>query len=238
MSVYVFIPGSYHGGWCWSKVARELRRFGHDVFTPTLTGLGERSHLYTSDTRLTTHIEDVSQVVTFEGLHDVILVSHSYAGIVAGGVVDRMSDRFKRVIYLDAFIPQDGLTVIDTLPPEFRLYFTSRATPDGLVPLADDSMARWGIADAADQAWVGSRLTAHPLATLTEKISLSVPVEHAGPPLTFIYARQKATADLLALAAEYARSDPSWDYIEIDAPHGCMITHPQLTARSLLDLSA
>jgi pimeloyl-ACP methyl ester carboxylesterase len=131
MTIYLLIAGSYHGGWCWSRVARLLRESGHDVHTPTLTGLGERAHLPRPDIGLETYINDIVQVMNYMDLHDVTIVSHSYGGVVAGGAVDRMPGRFARAVYFDALVPRDGASVVDLLPDEYQPYFTTRITADG-----------------------------------------------------------------------------------------------------------
>ena len=108
MATFVLVHGSWHGGWCWQKVARLLRQPGHEVYTPTLTGLGERSHLATKKSGLELHIQDILNVLEFEDLHEVVLVGHSYAGLVITGVAERAPGRVARLVYLDAFIPHAG----------------------------------------------------------------------------------------------------------------------------------
>lgn len=117
----------------------------------------------------------------YEDLHDVTIVSHSYGGVVAAGAVDRMPGRFARAVYFDALVPRDGASVVDLLPDEYQPYFISRITADGRIPLADDSLMRWGLDSDEDLAWVRPRLTDQPAATFTDKLALSRPVESAGP---------------------------------------------------------
>ena len=106
MATYVLVHGAFLGGWCWRDVAARLRAAGHDVFAPTLTGLGERYHLATPDTDLETNVQDIIGVIDWEDLNDIVLVGHSYAGMVVGGVAGRHGDRIKSIIYLDAHIPR------------------------------------------------------------------------------------------------------------------------------------
>src|SRR5687768_12730141 len=113
MSTYVLVHGGGHGGWCYQRVARILRANGHEVYAPTLTGLGERSHLLSTDINLDTHIADVVAVLEFEDLRDVILVGHSYGGMVITGIADRASDRVGDVVYLDAANPVNGQSLVD-----------------------------------------------------------------------------------------------------------------------------
>src|SRR5262245_40465445 len=108
MATYVLVHGGGHGGWCYQRVARLLRAGGHDVYTPTLTGLGERSHLVGPNVDLDLHIRDVCELLHYEDLRDVILVGHSYGGMVITGVADRAADRVARLVYLDAATPVNG----------------------------------------------------------------------------------------------------------------------------------
>ncbi len=113
MATYVLVHGGGHGGWCYQRVARLLRAPGHEVYTPTLTGLGEREHLLSPDIDLDTHITDVVKVMQFEDLHDVILVGHSYGGMVITGIADRATDRVGHIVYLDAANPENGQSLVD-----------------------------------------------------------------------------------------------------------------------------
>jgi pimeloyl-ACP methyl ester carboxylesterase len=116
MATFVLVPGSYHGGWCWKKVTPLLTNHNHIVYTPALTGLGERSHLLREDIDLSTQILDIIQVFEYEDLYDVILVGHSYGGMVVGGVAEKIPDRIRRLVYLDGYIPEDGKTAFDLIP--------------------------------------------------------------------------------------------------------------------------
>jgi pimeloyl-ACP methyl ester carboxylesterase len=116
----VLVHGAWHGGWCWKRVAPKLRAAGHDVFTPTLTGVGERVHLAGLGVNLDTHITDVLNVLEVEELSDVVLVGHSYAGMVVTGVADRVGGKLRSLIYLDAFVPGDGRNMIDYVAAERR----------------------------------------------------------------------------------------------------------------------
>ena len=116
MTDYVLIHGAWHGSWCWARVRRLLAAGAHRVFTPTLTGVGERSHLLSRDVGLDTHVADVANLMIWENLRDVVLVGHSYGGVVARHVADRMPDRIRSLVYLDAFVPENGKALFDYLP--------------------------------------------------------------------------------------------------------------------------
>ena len=111
MTTFVLVHGGGHGGWCWKRCAQALRARGHEVYAPTLTGFGERAHLASPD--FETFVTDVANVVAFEDLHDVVLTGHSYGGMVITGVMDRVPDRIRHVVFLDAAVPEDGMSLWD-----------------------------------------------------------------------------------------------------------------------------
>jgi pimeloyl-ACP methyl ester carboxylesterase len=121
-TTYVLVHGSCHGGWCWKKLTPLLRNAGHIVYTPTLTGLGERTHLVSRDIDLYTHILDIVQVFEYEELDEIILVGHSYGGMVIGGVADKIPHKIKSLVYLDGYIPQDNKSAFDIIPGLETIY--------------------------------------------------------------------------------------------------------------------
>ena len=116
MTTYVLVHGAWGGSWCWAHVAEELRAEGHDVRTPTLTGMADRSHLLKPDVDLSTHIADVAQLIEWEDLKDVVLVGHSYGGMVLAGVCGQIPERIAHAVHIDAFVPDPGQSCIDILP--------------------------------------------------------------------------------------------------------------------------
>ena len=118
MSTFVLVHGAWHGGWCYKRVAQILRKAGHEVYTPTLTGLGERSHLMSPTVNLDTHVQDIGNVIRWEELSDLVLCGHSYGGMVITGVADKVPDKIKALVYLDAFVPSNGEAIADGLDPE------------------------------------------------------------------------------------------------------------------------
>ena len=122
MATFVLVHGAWHGGWCWRRVVPLLRGVGHEVYAPTLTGLGERAHLARPDVDLETHIQDVVNVLEYEDLRDVTLAGHSGGGIAVAGVADRVPERIARVVYVDSAPLPDGFGQIDTNPPEARAF--------------------------------------------------------------------------------------------------------------------
>jgi len=234
-ATFVLIHGAWHGGWCWKKVTPLLRSAGHDVYTPTLTGLGERNHLANPDTGLTTHIRDVVAAIEYEDLNDIILAGHSYAGMVISGVAMKSSNRIAKIIYLDAFLPADGKSLIDYVPKSVSRYEEIvKGKGDGWrLPFADAlTMEALGVTDVNDVAWMSTRMTDQPFKTFTEK--LQIPSEDEitkrgvyiltsdRPP--FVSASKKA-------------NEKNMKTISIPgAGHDCMITEPAAVADALLAL--
>src|SRR4051812_7378387 len=131
MSVFVLVHGAWHGGWCYRRVADRLIAAGHRVFTPTLTGLGERAHLLTPAVNLRTHVQDIVNVIKWEDLKDVILLGHSYGGFVISEVVEHVPDAVAALVYLDAFVPENGQSLLDYSSPERRALLEEGARASG-----------------------------------------------------------------------------------------------------------
>ena len=169
MATYVLVHGGGHGGWCYQRVARILRKSGHEVSTPTMTGLGERSHLLDHDVDLQRHIEDVAAVLHYEDLREVILVGHSYGGMVITGVADRVAERVGRLVYLDAATPANGQSLHDVAGPVIEAVRPLGETVDGmelvLLP-APDAGLLYGVTDPTDLAWMSRASHAPSLAVL------------------------------------------------------------------------
>jgi pimeloyl-ACP methyl ester carboxylesterase len=172
MTDYVLVHGAWHGAWCWKRVRDLLTAHGHRAFTPTLTGLGERSHLLSPSINLGTHVADVTNVLLFQELQDIVLVGHSYGGIIVRHVADRMPERVRSLIYLDAFVPEDGKALTHYLADSGQS-MRQRAADQGenwkIAPLP----ASFFSVNEADAAWVDRQCTAHPLVTFEEPASLN-----------------------------------------------------------------
>ncbi|MDI4239414.1 alpha/beta fold hydrolase [Bradyrhizobium sp. Arg237L] len=172
MTDYVLIHGAWHGSWCWSRVRGLLASEAHRVFTPTLTGIGERSHLLSRDVGLDTHIADVANLMIFEDLREIVLVGHSYGGVVARHVADRMPDRVRSLVYLDAFVPDNGKALFDYLPDSGRRY-RELAVANGDGWKVPPPPARSFAVNAADAEWVDRQCTMHPLSTFEVPAQIS-----------------------------------------------------------------
>jgi pimeloyl-ACP methyl ester carboxylesterase len=125
---FVLVHGAWHGGWCWRRVADRLERKGHKVYSPSLTGLGDRSHLLGTRPTVTTHIDDIANIIRFEDLQRVILVGHSYGGLVISGVAEKVRPQLASMVFLDAFVPQNGQTIM-SLSRQGLLDSTGRIRP-------------------------------------------------------------------------------------------------------------
>jgi pimeloyl-ACP methyl ester carboxylesterase len=229
----VLVHGAWHGGWCWKRVTPLLRAAGHEVFTPTLTGLGERVHLAGTSIDLATHITDVLNVLKTEELANVVLVGHSYGGMVITGVADQATDKLHSLVYLDAFVPKDGKSLLDYVPPERRAAGGKAAEASGYVePLPADA---FGITRPADQEWVTRRLTRQPFATFSQPLRLERGDTRF--PRTYVYCTSPAMG-LFDQFAKEIRDDPTWRFHELKTGHDCMITDPDAVARIVLELLA
>ena len=168
MTSFVLVHGAWSGGWKWRFVAPILRRAGHEVHTPTLTGLGERAHLARPDIDLDVHVQDVVGLLEMEDLRDVVLVGHSYGGMVVSGVAERAAGRIRRLVHLDAFVPENGKCAIDYIVPERAAGFRAQGERDGFVDPPPVSL--WGLAKPEHVAFARQRETRHPYRTLTQAL--------------------------------------------------------------------
>src|ERR1044072_4020661 len=171
-TTFVLVHGAWSGGWCYARVAALLRARGHTVFTPTLTGQGERAHLASGAINLSTHIADVLGVFTYEQLDDVVLAGHSYGGMVVTGVADRIAPRIHALAYLDAFVPEDGQSLFDINIPANTQRFLDSAGASGGLSGPEPPAAYFGV-HAADAATVDALATPFPLGCFTEKLKLT-----------------------------------------------------------------
>jgi pimeloyl-ACP methyl ester carboxylesterase len=230
MAVYVLVHGAWMGAHGFHKVRPLLWREGHGVFTPCLTGVGERSHLASPQVTLTTHIQDVVNTVLYEDLDDIVLLGFSYGGIVVSGALAHIGDRVRHLVLLDAFIPDDGDTVLrqfgQQAPDRWAVGATWQVPP---LPRP--------LQDAAEQVWSDVRRSAQPIGTFLEPVRLARPLEDHPFPRTYI----KATADpneapdsAFWRAAERARTSPAWQYHEIATHHLVPLSRPQELAAILL----
>jgi len=228
---FVLVHGAWHGGWCWSRVADRLRGAGHRVFTPTLTGLGERSHLLHAGIDLKTHIDDVVNVMTWERLTDVVLCGHSYGGMVISGVAEQMASKIRSIVFLDAFVPRDGEAAVNLTGPASRDNIRA-ALQRGDIAAPSRSAEAFGV-NQADRAWVDSLCVPHPIATFTDKIALTGAKDRIARK-TYIRAAAYPSPGFDRALTE-AKADPSWRTYELGCGHDVMVDSPEQLVEILLD---
>ncbi len=238
MATFVLVHGGGHGGWCYAKVARLLRADGHRVVAPTLSGLAERSHLLSPAIGLDTHVADVAGLLHYEDLRDVVLVGHSYGGMVITGAADRVPERVGQLVFLDAANPVNGQSLVDVAGPVIEAVRPAGQVVDGvelvLLP-APGAAAFYGVTDPDDQAWADERLTGHPWRCFADPLRLTREDElWAIPQYHLVCTATLATRDPALLAR--ARSEGRlWD---IDTGHDLMLTEPEWVARVLAEVAA
>jgi len=231
---FVLVHGAWHGGWCWARVSGPLRRQGHRVVTPTLTGLGERSHLLSPRITLETFIQDVVNVLAWEELSEVVLVGHSFAGLVISGVADRMPQRIRHLVYLDAFLMDPGQSVFDTLPRGLVARLREAAGPSGA--LAVPRPANFGLDQPQDLSFVERRLTPHPIGTYETPLNLRHPVGN-GLPATYLSCTRPRFAAVEASRQWVRRHAPHWVWQDLETGHDAMVSAPALVLRALESLA-
>jgi pimeloyl-ACP methyl ester carboxylesterase len=227
---FVLVHGAWHGGWCWRRVCDLLEKHGHKVFTPTMTGLGERSHLMSKEIVLDTHIADVVNVIKWEELRSICLVAHSYGGFPASGALEQVADRVSSVVFVDAFLPEDGQKSLD-VASEFSRKGTLEAVAKGEVSRPAPKAETFHV-NEQDRAWVDSKLTPQPVGVALQPIKLTGAREkiakktyiraplYPQPAFDRYYAGKKAAA--------------SWRTYEVDGGHDVMVDRPQRLVEILL----
>lgn len=233
MATYVLVHGGGHGGWCYQPVARLLRSHGHEVHSPSLTGLGEREHLFRCGVDLDCHITDIVKLLHFENLRDAILVGHSYGGMVIAGAADRATDRVGHLVYLDAATPVNGQAIVDIAPAMTATARANGRIVDGvemcLYP-TDEILPYYGVRDAAQLEWMKARLTPHPWKCFEQPLLLAneaalaqIPQSHL---CTTLYMRWRDVDGL--------RQKANGRLWELDTGHDMMITEPGWVADKLM----
>ena len=230
---FVLIHGAWHGGWCWRRVSDLLEKKGHKVFSPTLTGLGERSHLLSKDINLTTHITDIVNVLKWEDLKDIVLVGHSYGGIIVSGVADQMHDKIASIVFLDAFVPEDGDSLYEK---------ASAAAKGGMTEALNKGEPSMKPVPAAvfrvnekDRAWVDAKCTPQPIGTLTDKAKVTGGREKIAK-RTYIRAKGYPSIPFDA-AYDKLKGMAGWKMYEMTAGHDAMVDEPDRLTEILIEVA-
>ena len=220
MTTYVLIPGACHGAWCFDDLAATLRSRGHRVLAITLTGIAERAHLAHAGVNLDTHVTDVLAALSAEkDANDLVLVGHSYGGMVITGVADRIPERVDALVYLDAMVPHDGESCWDLTNDEQRQWYLGvDDTGYGVPPMPS----------------FDNRASAHPLASLLQRIRLTGDLD-AIRRRDFVYALKWPGDSPLRLSYDRVRDDPAWVTHELDGAHNLMRDNPDDLVRILLE---
>jgi pimeloyl-ACP methyl ester carboxylesterase len=231
-TTYVLVHGAWHGSWCWKRVRAALQSAGHNVFTPTLTGLAERSHLNSAAIDLSIHIADIVNLIRWEELSDVVLCGHSYAGCVITGVADQIPDRIRALVFLDAFLLENGESLMDIVPSEVAqtVREQARATGEGwrMNPIPAQFL---GVRDPHDVAWVDAQCTPQAMATFEERIKLTGNLEHIQD-IAYMFPTERHPN--LLVSHERAKAK-GWKICTIrNSAHDFMIDYPQKLAEFLL----
>jgi pimeloyl-ACP methyl ester carboxylesterase len=238
---YVLVHGSWHSGQAWDRVVPLLAASGHRVFTPSLTGHGEKAHLLTPEVGLATHIADVVDLIVGEDLTDVILVGHSYSGMVISGVTNQIPDRIAELVFLDAMVPADGETTIDVMPVTQHAIDLAAGTemPWRVAPMAEmpAPYGLFGVTDPADKAWLRTMLSDESVRCYQQPVRLDNPAMDAVP-RTHIHCVGLEPEGITRrpIPAVQPNGQPSQLW-ELRTGHDCMITVPDELADLLLKLA-
>lgn len=252
MATFVLVHGGWHGAWCWKKLTPLLQSAGHQVFTPTMTGMGERSNELTPDIGISTHIQDVVQVIEDNHLEKVILLGHSYGGMIITGVVDRVPDCIAHLVYLDTFVPRDGESMADVVPNNVSgLRKEALAHGDGwrvaplhAMPFGIEEV--FGVTQEPELSWVKSMITPQPLKTFEEHLNLRNPDIVSSKPRTHIYCSGSGPyyyrtlfniMRMTLMRRTMPPTGPGWRLRRLPTGHDCMITMPRELADLLLEIA-
>lgn len=232
-TTYVLVHGAWHGGWCWKTVAQILRAHGHRVFTPTLSGLGERAHLLSKSIDLGVFIQDVVNVLEYEDLSGVVLVGHSFGGLPITGAADRVPKRIRQLVYLDAVVLEHGQTAFSRLAPEIvaqRIAQSNESSGGLSIPVPPASA--FGVFEPTQMALLERNCTPHPLKTFDDPITLTGPLGGAIPKV-YIQCIDPVYEPLQA-SRDFVRAQDNWAWDEIETGHDAMISAPEALAAKLL----
>ena len=234
MSTFVLIHGMWHGGWCWERLVPLLRDAGYQVYAPTLAGLAERADMRSDDIDLNTHVQEVVDLCESKNLRDVILVGHSSGGFMAHVVADRIPERIAHIVNLDGMVPENGKSLTDLIGETWD-FFKKKATESGdewwCPPILEWTFGVSG----ADLEWAQSKLTLHPLKTLTTPVTLENP-RAKSIPSTFILCSDGMTEEDIA-AEEKKFAGLGMNFRNLPTGHDAMITMPKELAGILLEFT-
>lgn len=226
MATFVLVHGAWHGSWCWKHVRGSLQQQGHEVFTPTLTGVGERSHLLSPEVDLNTHTLDVLNLIRWEEIEDIVLCGHSYGGMVVAGAADRIPERIRSLVFLDAFVPEDGESLARFAPVSGdRLIDGWKSTPI--------SAAGFGV-NLTDRAWVDRQCTVQSVACFQQPVQLTGGLARLER-IAYVYASGWAGLESPFRPFYEKAQARGWRTYELDCGHDVMLDRPDELTALLLD---
>jgi pimeloyl-ACP methyl ester carboxylesterase len=228
---FVLVHGTSYGGWCYRRVADMLQALGHKVYTLTLTGVGERSHLMSANINLDTHIMDVVNVIKWEDLENIVLCGHSYGGWVISGAAEHIEDKIASIVFLDAFMPENGQKGLDTNSPHAR-EAVLEAVKNGQISRPPVPAAHYNV-NEKDQAWADSKTTPQPIGISLQPINLTGARDRIAKK-TYIRATGYAQPSFDAAYAK-TKADPSWRTYEVPCGHDVMLDMPERLVEILLE---
>lgn len=228
----ILLHGGMHGGWYWSKLIRELDVYGQRAIAPTFTGMGERNHLLTADVGLDTHIKDIVSIIEYEGLQQVILVGHSYAGMVLVGVADALATNISQLVFIDALIPDNGQCVFDLIGEELSSYFLQRAIKQGDGCYISHNPDFYDFKKKEDREWCEKFASNQPLKTFIQPIQLQNE-DLNKVPTSYI----RCTKSSFILSMYQKAQAKAWSCYDIPSGHFPMITMPKTLAKLLIKIS-
>ena len=230
---FVLVHGTWHGGWCWRRVVDALESKGHKVYAESLTGLGDRSHLLTKDVNLTTHVNDVVNLIKWDDLKDIVLVGHSSAGFVITQAAEQIGPSVASIVYLDAFVPQPGDNLISLANPGPRKALEDAVARGDLVAKPVPSAAFK--VNEKDQPWVDAKCTPHPLAAVAEKLTAAGAHEKIARK-TYIRAGGFDSPVFDQTLAKM-KTMPGWKTYEVPSGHDVMVDMPDRLVEILLEVA-
>jgi pimeloyl-ACP methyl ester carboxylesterase len=237
MTTFVLVHGAWGGSYGFKYLRRPLHDAGHQVFTPSLTGIGERAHLASPQVNLTTHVTDVVNTILYEDLTGIVLLGYSYGGMVVTGALEHVADRVAHLVFLDAFVPADGQSLTDLTGAPYRAPAIGPGSDWLVKPLRRD------LEDKSQVDWFAARRSWHPVGCFTERVRLRQPLEAYPFSRTYVKALREPQAaagtgdSAFWRAARQAKADPAWRYREIDTDHMIPVNRPAELSELLLELS-
>jgi pimeloyl-ACP methyl ester carboxylesterase len=230
---FVLVHGAWHGGWCWRRVADMLEKKGHKVFAPTLSGLGERSHLLDARVGLDTHITDIVNVIKWEGLSDIVLVGHSYGGMIISGVAEKSGAAISSIVFLDAFVPDNGMSLAEAASQPVRDAIAA-AVEKGEVAIKAPPASVFRV-NEKDRAWVDAMCTPQPVKTLTDKAVYTGGRDKIAKK-TYVRAKGYPSVPFDGALAKL-QANSAWRTYEMTSGHDAMVDQPDRLTEIILEVA-